>query len=302
MPAGSVGRLTTKATFAALQRSRRRGRCGPVHAVFAPALEGASDAFPQVRVGYAVGKRCGSAVERNTLKRRMREVARATAPSLPSGSYLLRLSPEAGSAGARPLPGRRCHRAVPGGRRRRSRPCSGAGGGARSGAGTGAGAWRKRPKRSWRRSRGCRDDRRIGPDGPDRSRTRICPRRTRRPRPPRRSAVPGSPGARTADFAGSTTEPQSNVRRAAPSGTRPAQGLSGWCVRPSVALSLLPQLLELRRGGVRSARILARHRPDGTPADSLPAVRTPRGRSGAPSCSSVRVGRRPRAGWRRTTA
>ncbi len=97
MPAGSVGRLTTKATFAALQRSRRRGRCGPVHAVFAPALEGASDAFPQVRVGYAVGKRCGSAVERNTLKRRMREVARATAPSLPSGSYLLRLSPEAGS-------------------------------------------------------------------------------------------------------------------------------------------------------------------------------------------------------------
>ena len=27
----------------------------------------------------------------------MREVARATAPSLPSGSYLLRLSPEAGS-------------------------------------------------------------------------------------------------------------------------------------------------------------------------------------------------------------
>ncbi len=97
MPAGSVGRLTTKATFAALQRSRRRGRCGSVHAVFVPALEGASDASPQVRVGYAVGKRCGSAVERNTLKRRMREVARAAAPSLPSGSYLLRLSPEARS-------------------------------------------------------------------------------------------------------------------------------------------------------------------------------------------------------------
>jgi ribonuclease P protein component len=95
MTPGRVGRLTTTAAFAALQRSRRRGRCGPVHAVFVPASEGAADAFPQVRVGYTVGKRCGSAVERNTLRRRMREVARATAPSLPSGSYLLRLSPEA---------------------------------------------------------------------------------------------------------------------------------------------------------------------------------------------------------------
>jgi ribonuclease P protein component len=95
--AGRVGRLTTKDTFAALQRSRRRGASGPVHAVFAPAPEEAVGAFPQVRVGYAVGKRCGSAVERNTLRRRMREVARATGPSLPRGSYLLRLSPEARS-------------------------------------------------------------------------------------------------------------------------------------------------------------------------------------------------------------
>ena len=68
-----------------------------MHAVFAPAPEDATGVFPQVRVGYAVGKRCGSAVERNTLRRRMREVARATGPSLPTGSYLLRLSPEARS-------------------------------------------------------------------------------------------------------------------------------------------------------------------------------------------------------------
>ena len=116
MPPGRVGRLTSKATFAALQRSRRRGASGPVRAVFVPDPIGSAQhssaphataphataphatmALPQVRVGYAVSKRCGSAVERNTLRRRMRAVARDTAPSLPGGSYLLRLSPEAGS-------------------------------------------------------------------------------------------------------------------------------------------------------------------------------------------------------------
>jgi ribonuclease P protein component len=107
VPPGRVGRLTSKATFAALQRSRRRGASGPVRAVFVPGPTGSAPqaataphttmALPKVRVGYAVSKRCGSAVERNTLRRRMRAVARDTAPSLPGGSYLLRLSPEAGS-------------------------------------------------------------------------------------------------------------------------------------------------------------------------------------------------------------
>ncbi len=142
MPAGRVGRLTTKATFAALQRSRRRGRCGPVHAVFVPAPEKSSDAFPQVRVGYAVGKRCGSAVERNTLRRRMREVARATAPSLPSGSYLLRLSPEAGSQE------RARFRADVGTALRRAADADAdAGAGGRAGAAVGADAPAREPER-----------------------------------------------------------------------------------------------------------------------------------------------------------
>jgi ribonuclease P protein component len=54
--------------------------------------------FPQV--GYAVGKQCGSAVVRNRLRRRAREVIRGEAHRLPRGTYLLRFSPD--SAAAKP--------------------------------------------------------------------------------------------------------------------------------------------------------------------------------------------------------
>lgn len=49
--------------------------------------------FPQV--GYTIGKHCGNAVVRNTLRRRARESARAAAPDLPRGTYLLRFDPTA---------------------------------------------------------------------------------------------------------------------------------------------------------------------------------------------------------------
>jgi RNase P protein component len=49
--------------------------------------------FPQV--GYAIGKHCGNAVVRNALRRRARESARAAAPDLPRGTYLLRFEPAA---------------------------------------------------------------------------------------------------------------------------------------------------------------------------------------------------------------
>jgi ribonuclease P protein component len=54
-----------------------------------PADPGASGVFPQV--GYAIGKHCGNAVTRNTLRRRLRVSARAVAAELPRGTYLLRL-------------------------------------------------------------------------------------------------------------------------------------------------------------------------------------------------------------------
>ena len=93
MPARTVGRITSRAVFADLQRARARGASGPVRATFLPSKEGAPGVFPQV--GYAIGRNCGGAVVRNSLRRRAREVVRSEAPSLPRGCYLLRLAPAA---------------------------------------------------------------------------------------------------------------------------------------------------------------------------------------------------------------
>jgi ribonuclease P protein component len=93
VPARTVGRITRRAAFAELQRSRARGASGPVRVTFVPAESGESGVFPQV--AYAIGRHCGGAVVRNTLRRRAREVVRSAAPGLPRGSYLVRLEPAA---------------------------------------------------------------------------------------------------------------------------------------------------------------------------------------------------------------
>jgi ribonuclease P protein component len=64
-----------------------------VRATFLPAPEGSDGVFPQV--GYAIGTRCGTAVTRNTLRRRARAVVQAEAPTLPRGRFLIRLDPAA---------------------------------------------------------------------------------------------------------------------------------------------------------------------------------------------------------------
>jgi ribonuclease P protein component len=58
-----------------------------------PAEPGIEGIYPQV--GYAIGKHCGNAVVRNSLRRRMRESARSIAHTLPRGTYLLRVDPAA---------------------------------------------------------------------------------------------------------------------------------------------------------------------------------------------------------------
>jgi ribonuclease P protein component len=93
VPARTVGRITSRAAFSELQRSRSRGSSGAVRATFVPADERAIGLFPQV--GYAIGRQCGGAVVRNRLRRRAREVVREQAPSLPRGTYLVRLTPDA---------------------------------------------------------------------------------------------------------------------------------------------------------------------------------------------------------------
>jgi ribonuclease P protein component len=87
----AVGRLSRRASFAALRRSPYRARWGPVAAVFVPATRG--ETFPLV--GYAIGRQCGHAVQRNRLRRRLRSAVGETAPSLAAGSYLVSSGPDA---------------------------------------------------------------------------------------------------------------------------------------------------------------------------------------------------------------
>ena len=98
MPHRTVGRITRRAAFAELQRSRARGASGPVRVTFLAVAAGEEGVFPQV--AYAIGRNCGSAVVRNTLRRRAREVVRSTVPDLARGTYLVRL--EAGAAALAP--------------------------------------------------------------------------------------------------------------------------------------------------------------------------------------------------------
>ncbi len=95
MSASTVGRITSRAAFAEVQRARARGASGPVRAVFSPVDESTPGLYPQV--GYAIGRRCGSAVVRNRLRRRARAVVREHATSLPRGAFLVRLEPGAAS-------------------------------------------------------------------------------------------------------------------------------------------------------------------------------------------------------------
>jgi ribonuclease P protein component len=96
VPARTVGRITRRAAFAELQRSRARGASGPVRVTFVPAEVGDPSVFPQV--AYAIGRHCGGAVVRNSLRRRARAVVRDAASTLPRGSYLVRLEPAAATS------------------------------------------------------------------------------------------------------------------------------------------------------------------------------------------------------------
>ncbi len=101
MPARTVGRITRRAAFAELQRSRARGASGPVRVTFVPAPAGDPGVYPQV--AYAIGRHCGGAVVRNSLRRRVREVVRSSAPTLARGTYLVRLEPSAVALGSAEL-------------------------------------------------------------------------------------------------------------------------------------------------------------------------------------------------------
>ncbi|MHB8293683.1 MAG: ribonuclease P protein component [Acidimicrobiales bacterium] len=79
--------------FAALRKGAKRYSEGPLSLVCAclsTETSGAESASPP-EVGYAINRRTGNAVQRNKLRRRLREIARAT--QMPQGRYLFVAGP-----------------------------------------------------------------------------------------------------------------------------------------------------------------------------------------------------------------
>lgn len=98
----SPGRIRRRSTFGALRRPEGRARRGPVAAAWVPGTEEAPPT--KTLVGYAVSRRCGGAVARNRLRRRLRAaVSEATAAGVPAGSFLVRPDPAAADLGHRQL-------------------------------------------------------------------------------------------------------------------------------------------------------------------------------------------------------
>jgi ribonuclease P protein component len=105
---GLIGRVGDRGTFEALRREGYRERRGAMTVVHLPARSAREtgrsgprdDRSPgdDVRFAYAIGRRVGSAVVRNRLRRRLRAAARdlhRSSGGLPRGSYLVSVRPEA---------------------------------------------------------------------------------------------------------------------------------------------------------------------------------------------------------------
>jgi ribonuclease P protein component len=82
------------ATFARLASIGRRGRSGPVAVRFLAGNEAG-----RVLFAYSVGRRYGSAVQRNRCRRRLRAIAAEAAPNLLPGAYLVEVRRGAESCG-----------------------------------------------------------------------------------------------------------------------------------------------------------------------------------------------------------
>ncbi len=85
---GLIWRVNRRDTFAALARGRRH-RQGPLTVSWVSG----NPAEPP-RVAYAIGRKVGSAVVRNQLRRRLRMLTREAAPLLRPGAYLISVGPE----------------------------------------------------------------------------------------------------------------------------------------------------------------------------------------------------------------
>jgi ribonuclease P protein component len=88
-PVGLIWRVDRRDTFESLRRGRRR-REGPITVSWVP-----GDPAEPPRVAYTIGRRVGSAVVRNRVRRRLRMLIRETAPQMAPGAYLIGVGPAA---------------------------------------------------------------------------------------------------------------------------------------------------------------------------------------------------------------
>jgi ribonuclease P protein component len=94
---GLIWRVRDRQTFvslAARRDSQGAGRPSRVHIgpVTVSFVDGSTAERP--RVAYSIGRKVGSAVERNRLRRRLRTIARELAPQLRPGAYLIGVAPQ----------------------------------------------------------------------------------------------------------------------------------------------------------------------------------------------------------------
>jgi ribonuclease P protein component len=93
MTAPAIGRISDRRTFRDLSRPAGRAASGAVGVRYVPAQPDARP--PLARVGYAVNRRCGNAVARNLLRRRLRAAVAQGPHGLEPGAYLVTPRPEA---------------------------------------------------------------------------------------------------------------------------------------------------------------------------------------------------------------
>ena len=79
------------------QRMRRDGRS--FHGKFFVLSVLKNLPTPEVRVGFITSRRVGGAVDRNRVRRRLREIVRAARPEIPAGTWLTLIARQA-AAGA----------------------------------------------------------------------------------------------------------------------------------------------------------------------------------------------------------
>ena len=94
-PSRRLGRVHGPGRFRTLQRSRVRARSGPLNVTWSPRPTGPDE--DGVCVAYAIPTSVGNAVQRNTVRRRLRHAFTANAAAMPSGDVLVRVIAPAGA-------------------------------------------------------------------------------------------------------------------------------------------------------------------------------------------------------------